>query len=156
MYLFLVTMHVLSAMFWVGGNLFFVFVCFPVLRKQKFLEIQFELLKEIALGFRKVSYSLFIILVLTGIGILESRWGGMRIILNNHILQIKLFLFSILILFSIYHDFYSGPKVFDYKDKNETLYQKYKKISSFFGRINFLLSFLIGILGVLLSRGFVF
>lgn len=159
-YLIWLFLHILSAMIWVGGMIFYVIVVMPVIRNQKLKEQKQTLLQLTALQFRKISYFLFFLFFISGFGILCTKgYLSSREIFSfftsnlGYMFLIKIGLFLILFISSLYHDFISGPKTFEYLEKDSVLYERYKKRSGLFGRLNLLLSLSIAILGMLASRG---
>ncbi|TGM50148.1 hypothetical protein [Leptospira biflexa] len=159
-YLIYLLFHILSAMIWVGGMIFYVIVVMPVIRNPKLRDQKITLLQLTALQFRKISYSLFLIFLVSGFGILYAKGylidGQLVSFFTSNIgymFLTKIFLFLVLFLSSLYHDFVSGPKTFLYLDQDSVQYERYRKRSGFFGRFNLLLSVSIAILGILVSRG---
>lgn len=159
-YFIFLIFHIFAGMFWVGGMLFYVLVLISVIRDKEFQNIKLRLLEKTALQFRKVSYYTFLILLLSGIGLLFSK-GYLRLTDNfleiifsvPLIFRVKILLFLMLLFSSIYHDFFSGPLAFKYSESNSVLFEKFRKRSARFGRINLLISVLIALLGILGSRG---
>ncbi|TGM55417.1 hypothetical protein EHQ91_10870 [Leptospira biflexa] len=159
-YLIYLLFHILSAMIWVGGMIFYVIVVMPVIRNPKLHDQKLTLLQLTALQFRKISYYLFLIFLVSGFGILYAKGylieGQLVSFFTSNIgymFLTKIFLFLVLFLSSLYHDFVSGPKTFLYLDQDSVQYERYRKRSGFFGRFNLLLSVSIAILGILVSRG---
>lgn len=159
-YLSFLLLHILSAMVWLGGMIFYVIVIMPVIRNQKVKEQKLTLLQLTALQFRKISYPLFVLFLISGFGILFTKGylqAGQFISFFTTNLGLmflsKLGLFLLLFLFSIYHDFVSGPKTFFFLENDLVQYERYRRVSAFFGRLNLLLSLCIAILGVFVSRG---
>lgn len=96
--------HILSAIFYVGGNmLFFLFgMSIRHIYKDDSLLPGFRRLGRI---FRVGSWFSIFLLLSTGTFLLIYKWGGVD--LN---MVIKLILFGILIPLKIIHDFYTAPK----------------------------------------------
>ncbi|XDD46872.1 hypothetical protein AB3N60_01890 [Leptospira sp. WS39.C2] len=152
--------HILSAMIWVGGMIFYVIVVMPVIRNPKLKDVKLTLLQLTALQFRKISYILFLIFIISGFGILFTKGyfsSGQNLLFFStnlgKMFLVKIVLFLALFLSSLYHDFVSGPKTFLYFEKDIVQYERYRKVSGYFGRINLLLSLVIAIFGILASRG---
>ncbi|MCW7505341.1 hypothetical protein [Leptospira paudalimensis] len=159
-YLIFLMFHILSAMVWVGGMIFYVIVVMPVIRNQKLKEQKLTLLQLTALQFRNISYILFFILITTGFGILFSkgllREDNLFTFFTSSIgfmFSLKIGMFGILFISSVYHDFVSGPKTFFYLESDPVQYERYRRMSGFFGRFNLFLSLFIAISGILVSRG---
>lgn len=160
LYLVCLLFHILSAMIWVGGMIFYVIVIMPVIRNPKLKDQKLTLLQLTALQFRSISYFLFLIFITSGFGMLYAKgylaYGEIISFFTSKIgymFTLKIGLFLILFLSSVYHDFVSGPKTFVYLEKDSIQYERYRKLSGFFGRFNLLLSLGITILGILVSRG---
>lgn len=159
-YLICLVFHILSAMIWVGGMIFYVIVVMPVIRNPKLKDQKLTLLQLTALQFRSISYFLFILLITTGFGMLYTKGylaeGEFVSFFSSNIgnmFILKIGLFLLLLISSLYHDFVSGPKTFDFLEKNSVQYERYRKLSGYFGRFNLLLSLSITMLGILVSRG---
>lgn len=160
-YFIFLILHVFSAMIWIGGMIFYVIVVMPVIRNSEFTNQKLKLLQFTALQFRKISYFIFLIFVVSGTGLLYEKGffsfeSGFRLWTSNIGLMFlfKIGLFTVLFLSSLYHDFVTGPKTFVYFATDPLLHEKYRKTSAFFGRFNLLLSVSMAILGILVSRGF--
>ncbi|TGL24426.1 hypothetical protein EHQ46_04740 [Leptospira yanagawae] len=159
-YLICLVFHILSAMIWVGGMIFYVIVVMPVIRNPKLKDQKLTLLQLTALQFRSISYFLFILLITTGFGMLYTKGylaeGEFVSFFSSNIgnmFILKIGLFLLLLISSLYHDFVSGPKTFDFLEKDSVQYERYRKLSGYFGRLNLLLSLGITLLGILVSRG---
>ncbi len=112
MMVFLVWLHVLAAVSWIGGSIFFSVVLVPVLRREPFASQKAVLIRATALRFRPVVWSSIAILLLTGPMLLHQR--GISIMNPSGwptILSIKLGLVAILLLFTVTHDLILGPGV---------------------------------------------
>ncbi|TGL65132.1 hypothetical protein [Leptospira jelokensis] len=159
-YLICLVFHILSAMIWVGGMIFYVIVVMPVIRNPSLKDQKLTLLQLTALQFRSISYILFFLLITSGFGMLFTKGylldGQLRLFFSSNIgymFILKIGFFLILFLSSLYHDFVSGPKTFVYAERDTVQYERYRKRSGFFGRFNLLLSLGITIFGILVSRG---
>lgn len=160
-YFIFLILHIFSAMIWIGGMIFYVIVVMPVIRNPEFKNQKLKLLQLTALQFRNISYFIFLIFVLSGTGLLHEKGffhfeSGRGLWTSNIGLMfiIKIGLFTVLFLSSLYHDFVTGPKTFVYLTTDPSRHESYRKTSAFFGRFNLLLSVTIAIFGILVSRGF--
>lgn len=109
---FLVWLHVLAAVSWIGGSIFLSVVLVPVLRREPFASQKAVLIRATALRFRPVVWGAIAILLLTGPMLLHQR--GISIMNPSGwptILSIKLGLVAILLLFTVAHDLILGPRV---------------------------------------------
>jgi uncharacterized membrane protein len=160
-YFLSLTFHVFAAMFWVGGILFYVAVFVSVFRSPEFANYKTQLLFKTALRFREISYYIFAILLVSGtVNIFIKGYAtyyakiSTWFLPSNYILTTKLLLFLVLFISSLVHDFVTGPKAMKAVDTDPLMYDRYRRQASFFGRFNMLLSIIIAILGVMVSRGF--
>ncbi len=161
-YLISLIFHIFAAMFWVGGILLYAVIIISVIRDPEFKDVKLRLLEKTALRFRKVSYFIFGVLLFSGTLLVISK-GYLQISANLEnmtfaipsMFQLKIFLFVFLVCSSLYHDFFSGPSAFAYVETNPELFEKFRKRSALFGKVNLLISILIAILGILGSRGLV-
>ena len=117
MYQAIVAIHVIAAVTWLGGMLFLVMVMVPLARRDA--GPGFAWLRQAAERFVPVAWISMVLLVLTGGYLATDHWGigvgdffsgGIHFI---NILQIKTALFLIVILISLAHDFWLGPKMMD-------------------------------------------
>lgn len=163
MYYLTVYIHILSAIFWIGGMLFTVAVLVPVSRHQLLLNKKGEFFALIGKKFSSISWILFIVLIITGITNLlahgysfadlatstfwSSNFGGN--------LFIKLHLFGIVLILSGIHDFYAGPKAAELMDNKpeDTMTKRFRKLSSWIGRLNLAFGLLILYYAMRLLRG---
>jgi len=109
---FLVWLHMLAAVSWIGGTIFLSVVLVPVLRREPFAPQRAMLIQAAALRFRVVVWSAIVILLLTGPLLLHQR--GIPIADPAAwplVLSVKLGLVGILILFTVTHDLIVGPRV---------------------------------------------
>ncbi|WP_243394790.1 hypothetical protein [Leptospira adleri] len=150
--------HIFAAVFWIGGMLSYVFVFRPVLKNPNYKNIKIDLFYELALQFRKIAYYIFAVSFVSGSAILY--WKGYRptdflFLFQNpfSVIAFKIFLFCILIVSSVFHDFFLGPLTQRLIHESPALWERYRRKAAFFGRINLLLSILIAVLGILFSRG---
>jgi copper resistance protein D len=108
----LVWLHMLAAVSWIGGSVFLSVVLLPVLRREPFASQRAMLIRTTALRFRVVVWGAIATLLLTGPLLLHQR----GIPISNPtgwpmVLEIKLGLVAILLLFTVTHDLIIGPRV---------------------------------------------
>ncbi len=157
-----VYVHLLSAVFWIGGMLFTVAVLVPASRHKALAQKRGTLFRLIGEKFSRISWILFIVLLVTGVTNLLGRgftfqqlftssfWQGSM----GYWLRPKLYLFGAVLVLSGIHDFYAGPKaarLMDNKPEDRKT-RKFRIISSWVGRINFLLGLLILYYAMRLTR----
>jgi putative copper resistance protein D len=120
LYLASVTLHVLAAMFWLGGMFFLGFVGAPVLRGVQPLELRQQLFNALGLRFRALGWWAIAVLLVTGVLNLRSRgwlaWDGALgspafwTSGTGHALAWKLGAAVTMIGVSAMHDFVLGPR----------------------------------------------
>jgi copper resistance protein D len=162
MYHWAVFFHLILITFWLGGMLFTVGVLVPATRK-KLRSLRGLLFTELGTRFSRISWVLFPFIILTGILALLGRGFSTETLLSagfwqssyGSILTIKLILFGIVLLISSLHDFWLGPKAAELiqHEPDHPKTGKYRKASSWGGRINLLLGLLILYYAVSLVRG---
>jgi len=145
-------LHLLAALFWVGGMLFLVFIIAPFLMtlepKDRSKVYQF-----VGQKYRKLGWVAIIILLVTGplnlyfLGVPPSAIGDTTFLASSYgrTLIIKVTLITILVISSLVHDFYIGPKA-----RGD---RKYSKLARTFGRMNLILALLIALFAVFLRSG---
>jgi putative copper resistance protein D len=115
-----VTIHVLAAMFWLGGMFFLAIVGAPALRAVEPPALRQQLFQELGVRFRTAGWWAIGILLVTGVVNLRYRhwlqWNG---VLNNpafwrtatgHSLATKLAVVAAMVVVSFVHDFIVGPR----------------------------------------------
>lgn len=120
LYLASVTLHVLAAMFWLGGVFFLGFVGAPVLRAVQPLELRQQLFTALGMRFRSLGWWAIAVLLATGVLNLRYRgwlaWDGA---LGSpafwqsgtgHALAWKLGAVATMIGLTAMHDFVLGPR----------------------------------------------
>ena len=114
-----VTVHVLAALFWLGGMLFLGLVGAPVLRAIEPPALRQRLFHDLGMRFRSAGWVAIGVLVVTGVLNLHFRgwlhWGG---VLGSaafwrtptgHALAAKLAAVAVMIVVSVVHDLVLGP-----------------------------------------------
>lgn len=158
-----VFIHILSAIFWIGGMLFTVVILVPTLRNQALSSKKGLFFTVMGEKFSKISWILFFVLLLTGYGQLLIRGFTntelfSKVFWQSHFgntLGYKLILFSIIIIISGLHDFWLGPKtavLIDTKEADEKT-KMFRKLTSWVGRLNLLLGLAILYFAISLVRG---
>jgi copper resistance protein D len=118
-YLTGVTLHVLAALFWLGGLFFLALVGAPVLRRVEPAELRARLFDELGRRFRTAGWVAIAVLLATGALILRARgflsWSvlGHAAFWHSAIgtaLAIKLAAVAILLVLQAFHDFVQGPR----------------------------------------------
>lgn len=162
---FIVLVHVLSAMVWLGGMFFLSLVLFPALKKFEPGEKRIQLISITANRFRKISWIAISLLLITGILNLLNFGITDEMILSGEffyshlgkILIIKVSLVLVMIILSASHDFILGPRysglVSSQKPDIHTLseIEKRRKITSWLARLNIIIAVLVVACAVMLS-----
>ncbi len=170
MYQAAVFIHLASAIIWIGGSLFLALALIPVMRRFKPQPGQPptlppDMLGMVARRFRVISWICIVLLVATGLYILPTRYGiGFNdfFSLGGHFigtLQLKVGLVAVVIWLSALHDFIIGP----YANRLIEAMQAGQEVPSYLpalrktvvwiARINVLLTILIVVLAVTMTRG---
>lgn len=163
MYYLSVFIHILSAIFWIGGMLFTVAVLVPASRNRLLANKKGAFFALIGRKFSRISWVLFLILTITGITNLLARGYSLSVLGSTgfwkssfgYTLLIKLHLFAVVLVLSGIHDFYAGPKAAELMDgdSNDSKTKNYRLLSSWIGRVNLLLGLGILYLAIRLLRG---
>jgi uncharacterized membrane protein len=112
MTVFLVWLHLLAAISWIGGTIFLSVVLVPVLKREPFASQKALLFRTIAMRFRVVVWGAIAVLLLTGPLLLHQR--GIPIADPSGwpmVLVVKLGLVAVLLLLTLTHDLIIGPRV---------------------------------------------
>ena len=163
MYHLSVFIHITSAIFWIGGMLFTAGVLVPASRHRLLENIKGTLFTVIGKKFSRISWILFIVLIITGITNLLTRGYTAEQLLTISFwttafggnLFIKLLIFGLVLIVSGIHDFYAGPKAAELMDTqpNHPQTNRMRKFSSWLGRLNLLLGLAILYYAIRLLRG---
>lgn len=163
MYYLSVFIHAICAIFWIGGMLFTVAVLVPASRHEILKNKKGAFFTLIGKKFSRISWILFIVLIITGITNLLTRGFTIDQLITASFwtdvfggnLFTKLLLFAAVLVVSGVHDFYAGPKAAKWMDEQPDS-QKTKvtrKLSSWLGRLNLLLGLGILYYALKLLRG---
>ena len=112
MTLFLMWLHLLAAVAWIGGMLFLSVVLVPVLRRERFASQKALLFRTTARRFRAVVWGAIAVLLFTGPLLLHQK--GIPIVDPSGwppVLTVKLGLVTILLFLTLTHDLIIGPLV---------------------------------------------
>lgn len=163
MYYLSVFIHILSAIFWIGGMLFTVAVLVPASRHGLLAQRKGEFFTLIGRKFSRISWVLFLVLTITGITNLLTRGYSLHELISLSFwssnfgsnLLFKLHLFGLVLILSGIHDFYAGPKAAELMDSRpeDPVTKKFRKLSSWLGRLNLLLGLGILYFAMKLLRG---
>ena len=113
-----VTVHLLAALFWLGGMFFLAAVGAPVLRGVEPPALRAELFRKLGEGFRRAGWLAIAVLLLTGLGNLHARGLADWAVLSEgafwsrgygRTLFWKLLAVVVMVGTSALHDFWLGP-----------------------------------------------
>lgn len=157
-----VFLHLVFVAFWLGGMLFTVAVLVPATRR-KLKKQRGMLFTVLGTRFSRISWVLFPLLLITGITALIGRGLTVETLLSSEFwlsgygitLMSKLTFFGLALIISGIHDFWLGPRASVLMDQqpesNGT--QRFRKASSWAGRLNLLAGLIILYYAVSLVRG---
>ncbi len=154
------TIHLLSAMFWLGGMFFLAIVGAPALRGLD-PDLRRRLFKEIGERFRSTSWVVIGILVVTGVLNLHLRGllgpalrGGSDFWLGSvgRMLTWKLALVGAMLAIASLHDFWLGPRSGTLTPGSEA-HEQVRRTVVWLGRVNALVGVLLVYVATRLVRG---
>lgn len=158
-----VFLHILSAIFWIGGMLFTAIVLVPASHHKLLKGKRGSLFTIVGKKFSRLSWVFFAVLIVTGYIQLWTRGYTIDYLLTDEFwetsfgttLGIKLTLFSLVLIISGLHDFWLGPKAARLIDEQpeSSKTKKFRKVTSWIGRLNLLLGLLILYCAITLVRG---
>jgi len=157
-----VTVHVMSAMLWLGGMFFLGVVGAPVLRAVEPPALRQQLFHELGARFRTIGWGAIAVLVATGLfnlyfrGLL--RWSGVlgepafwRTALGTA-LAVKLTAVVVMLIVAAIHDFYLGPEAGRARSGSPDAL-RLRQHAAMLARINAVIGLLLVIAAVRLARG---
>lgn len=163
MYYFSVYIHILSAVFWIGGMLFTAAVLVPATRHQLLKNKKGAFFTLIGKKFSRISWILFMVLIVTGITNLLTRGFTVDQLLSTVFwmevfggnLFVKIHLFAVVLIVSGIHDIYAGPKAAKLMDEQpgSDATRRMRTLSSWLGRLNLLLGLAVLYYAMRLLRG---
>ncbi len=112
MTIFLVWLHVLAAVAWIGGMVFLSLILVPVLKREPFASQRGALMRAAGLRFRVVVWAAVVLLMITGPLLMIGRgWSPGDPGVWPPILVAKLALIVVLLTLTVAHDFFVGPRI---------------------------------------------
>jgi len=151
---FVLFLHITSAIFWVGGMLFISLVLAPFLMSLPTPAERSKVYQIVGKKYRRYGWTAIIILLITGPIILHELYGvwphaiftsALHGTPLGRALSIKLTFVTILVISSLVHDFWLGPKARGSKN--------FSTIAKIFGRSNLIIAIIIVIFAVFLRAG---
>lgn len=162
MYYTVVTIHVLAALFWLGGMFFLALVGAPTLRSIEPPELRQRLFRELGTRFRRAGWIAIGILIITGILNLHYRgwlqWDGVWSSSAfwhtgaGHSLACKLIAVTAMVVVSAIHDFILGPAAGRHAPGTPRA-ASLRRHAAHLARTNAVLGIIVVIAAVRLSRG---
>lgn len=163
LYLFVVWVHVLAAVLWVGGMLFLVAVVVPLLRTPPLRAQALVLLQGVGLRFRAVGWAALLVLVASGAAAASFRAGSPAALANaawwasrfGRLLALKLGIVGLVLALAVVHDFGVGPRATTVLEvaPGSPQAERWRAAARWMGRINLLLALVVVALAVALVRG---
>lgn len=157
-----VFLHVLAALLWLGGMLFFALVGAPVLRQVDPPELRTRLFRRLGEQFRWVGWASIAVLVATGVGnlyfkgLLTARvWTGLGYWTSTpygRVLGVKILLVTAMLVLQAFHDFWLGPGATRLEPGSPKAL-RFRQIASWLGRVNAVLGLALVYAAVILARG---
>jgi copper resistance protein D len=156
-----VTLHVLAALFWLGGMLFLGLVGAPVLRRVEPPELRARLFHELGVRFRAVGWIAIAVLVLTGVfnlalrGMLSIEVLGSAAFWQSRYGQAlawKLGLVTLMVALAAWHDFALGPRSTKVAAGSAEA-ARLRRRAALTARVNALAGIVLVIVAVRLARG---
>ena len=120
MYQFLVFLHIIAAVTWLGGMLFLLMVMIPLTRRNE--AVGFGVLRSAAEKFVPIAWAAKVVLAGSGAYLAWAYWNVRPETFftgDTHLLQylqMKTGLFIIVVALSLAHDFWLGPRMMDRLD----------------------------------------
>ena len=162
-YLASVWLHIMAAVIWVGGTLFFALVLIPVLRQSEFSAVATAIVRWTGLRFRWVGWLCFLVFIFTGSINLAFRgvawndlssaifWSGSF----GSVLALNLLAFTVILALSAIHDFIVGPRAAAawQNDPKAAVTGRLRKQAVRIARLNLTLAVFAIVLGIMLVRG---
>lgn len=156
-----VSVHVLAALFWLGGMFFMALVAAPLLRQVEPPGLRAELFRSLGARFRTAGWVAIGLLLVTGLLNLQLRGllradvlgdGAFWATRYGTMLAIKLTLVAGMVTISAVHDFSHGPAASRLQPGSDGALRARRK-AAFYGRVNAALGILLVLAAVRLARG---
>jgi uncharacterized membrane protein len=155
--LFLIWLHLMAAVTWIGGMLFLSLVLIPALRREGMDRTRADVLKAAGKRFRVLVWVAVLVLLVSGPFLLAGR--GLSLLQPDRwpaVLTAKLGLVGVIILLTALHDLILGPRMTDRRQSTESAQSALRAIlvrsSAWVPRLSVLIALAILWLAVLLAR----
>lgn len=156
-----VYLHVLAALFWLGGMFFFAAVGAPVLRRVEPAALRADLFRRLGRGFRVAGWIAIAVLLVTGVANLHFRglltrevWTGLEFWTTRYgsVLAAKIGLVAAMLAVQAVHDFWLGPAASRLRPGGERAL-RFRSGAAWLARLNALLGLALLWVAVRLARG---
>lgn len=156
-HLFVLWLHLVAAVTWIGGMMFLSLVLAPLVRSRKAAPEFMALFRTAALRFRVIVWSAITVLLTTGALLVQRR--GIPLLEPTRwpqVLQVKVSLILLLLILTVTHDVFLGPNVSRISALPETSRTDRQKLlvrtSRWLPRIALLLTLAVLLTAVILAR----
>ncbi len=110
--LLLAWLHLVAAVLWIGGMLFLSLALVPLLRQDSFASSCRPFFKAVALRFRRLVWMCILLLLVTGPLLLSRHVASPLAPMTwPPVVQAKLALVGLLLLLTLLHDVWMGPRL---------------------------------------------
>jgi copper resistance protein D len=156
-----VSLHVLAAVFWLGGVFFLALIGAPVLRKVDPPSLRARLFRELGRRFRVVGWTLIAVLLVTGVlnmqlrGLLDPALLGSTTFWSSsygRALMWKLIAVLAMLVLSAAHDFVLGPSA-SRLEAGSAEAERARRSASWLARLSALAGLAVVLAAVRLTRG---
>lgn len=151
--------HITCACVWIGGNVFFISLIRLLSRKEEFRALRGKIIFAYVMAYRTATYILFTLILLSGLLLIYLHGWLNAQLWTNPVAQMALFklgLFAFLMAVQSFHDFVIGPKSFKSTQEGVEMQETSRRANRIIGQFVFMLSFIMLVAGVFLSRGISF
>src|SRR5581483_900819 len=146
----IVWIHILAAMFWIGGMLFFSLILVPSLGGMPRSE-RIELMSRIGLRYRKGGWISLAILLTTGlIRLHQLNWVPLT---GGGWIWAKLALIFLMLIMTLLHDLLLGPQAIQISRSSAAPHPLQKKVR-WMARLNLLIGLFIVFAAIYVARGY--
>lgn len=161
LYLTSVTLHVLAALFWLGGMFFLAAVGAPVLRSVEPAGLRADLFRRVGTRFRAAGWMAIAVLIVTGVtnlalrGVLDAETLGSGVFWRGRYGQVlawKLALVTAMVSLAAIHDFALGPLASRHPPDSQRA-RTARRRASWLARVNVVLGVALVLVAVRLARG---
>lgn len=161
LYIANVTLHVLAALFWLGGMFFLAAVGAPVLRQVEPPELRSMLFRRLGEQYRRIGWIAIVILLITGTlnlhfrGVLSAEVLGASAFWQTrygHSLMWKLGAVTAMLVVQAIHDFIVGPAA-SHVTPGSAEHVRVRRRAALLARLSAVLGIVVVIAAVRLARG---